>query len=222
MKWKGLAYDELGYYRKAIDYHQQSLKIAKEIGNREVIAASLNNLGNAYKKLQEYENAKENLYQAITTWENIRKLLRNKDTWKVSIFEEQARTYRLLQQVLVAQKQPLQALEISERGRTRALVEILFRRINNKLLEEVIPPTPNVAEIQQIAQQQNATLVQYSIVSDNQLYIWVIPPQGKIQFRPVTFPKDIKKLVKITRNSIGVRGRNSNNSSVKQKIAPTV
>ena len=167
--------------------------------------------------MQEYENAEKKLYQGIAIWEDIRKLLRNKDTWKVSIFEEQAKTYRLLQQVLVAQKQPLQALEISERGRTRALVEILFRRINNKLLEEVIPPTPNVAEIQQIAQQQNATLVEYSIVSDNQLYIWVIPPQGKIQFRSVTLPKDIKKLVKITRNSIGVRGRNSNNSSVKQK-----
>ena len=213
----GLAYSNLGNYRKAIDYHQQSLKIKKATENPEGVGISLANLGLAYHKLGEYKNAKENLYQAIAIWEDIRKLLLDKDNWKVSIFEEQARTYLRLQQVLVAQKQPLQALEISERGRTRALVEILFRRINNKSSEELIPPTLNLAEIQQIAQQQNATLVEYSVTPD-EIYIWVIPPQGKIQFRAVTFPKDtsLSELVKVSRESIGVRGRNSNNYSTKE------
>ncbi|MEC4887929.1 MAG: CHAT domain-containing protein, partial [Scytonema sp. PMC 1070.18] len=215
----GIAYRNLGDYRKAIDYHQQSLKIDKEIGNRSGIAGSLNNLGAAYQNLKEYQSAEKNLRQAIAIWEDIRKLLRNQDSWKVNIFEQQARTYRQLQEVLVAQKNPLQSLEISERGRNRALVEILWRQLSQIPEQELIPPTPNLTEIQLIAQQQNATLVEYSIVSDNQLYIWVIPPQGKIQFRNVPLPKNtsLKELVKISRNSIGVRGRNSNNPPVKQK-----
>ncbi|MEC4887927.1 MAG: tetratricopeptide repeat protein [Scytonema sp. PMC 1070.18] len=216
----GNAYDGLGNYRKAIDYYQQSLVIFKEIGNPSGIANSLNNLGGAYQELEEYESAKENLYQAIAIWEDIRKMLLNRDSDKISIFEQQARTYLLLQEVLVAQNQPLQALEISERGRNRALVEILWRQLSQIPEKKLIPPTPNLTEIQQIAQQQNATLVQYSIVYDNQLYIWVIPPQGKIKFRNVPLPKDIplKQLVKITREKqLNARGRNSNNSPVKQE-----
>jgi CHAT domain-containing protein len=48
---------------------------------------------------------------------------------KISIFENQISTYRLLQQVLVAQTRFDEALEISERGRTRAFVELLQQTI---------------------------------------------------------------------------------------------
>ena len=209
----GNAYLNQGRYKTAIDSFQKSLNIYRKIGYRQGEASSLNYLGKALFLSHRFRYAKYHLRQAINIWEDIRKLLRNHDSWKVSIFEQQAQTYRLLQQVLVAEKQPLQALEISEQGRTRALVEILFRRINNKPSEEIIPPTPNLAEIQQIAQQQNATLVEYS-VTPNEIYIWVIPPQGKIQFSAVPIPKDVslQELVKISRNSIGVRGDNNNNS----------
>lgn len=50
---------------------------------------------------------------------------------------------------------------------------------------------PSLKEIQQIAQQQNATLVEYSIVSNKQLYIYVIQPTGKLEFRSVDLPQDI-------------------------------
>ncbi len=44
----GNAYDYLGKYQQAINYHQQSLDIAREVGNRQGEAASLGNLGLAY------------------------------------------------------------------------------------------------------------------------------------------------------------------------------
>jgi len=210
----GLAYDSLGDYKKVIDYHLQSLAISKEIGNRLGVAGSLNNLGDTLYTSGQLTAAEKHLRQAIATWEDIRKLLLTKDTWKVSIFEEQARTYRLLQQVLIARKKPQQALLISEQGRTRALIEILYRTRHQKPKQELIPPTITLNQIQQVAKQQNATLVEYSLVFDNQLYIWVISPKGKIQFHSVTLPKDtsLQQLVKTTREKqIHVRGRNSNN-----------
>ena len=213
----GIVYASLGDYRKAIDYQVQSLAISKEIGNRLGQAQSLNNLGNAYQKLKDYENAEKNLRQAIGIWENIRSDLGNQDTNKVTIFDTQTAAYTLLQEVLVAQKRPQQALEIAERGRTRALVEILIKRTNPQLEENIIPPSLNLTQIKQVAQKQNATLVEYSLTPD-EIYIWVIPPGGEIQFRAVSLKGvNLEKLVKITReNRLGVRGRGSDNSASKQ------
>ena len=41
----GNAYYSLGDYPKAIDYHQQALNIAQEIGNKSDFASALGNLG---------------------------------------------------------------------------------------------------------------------------------------------------------------------------------
>jgi tetratricopeptide (TPR) repeat protein len=53
----GNAYKSLGAYQKAIDYHQQSLKIATKIGDRYGISNSLNNLGSIYYSIGDYQKA---------------------------------------------------------------------------------------------------------------------------------------------------------------------
>ena len=53
----GNAYQALGQYQRAIDLHQQSLKIAREIGNQGSEANSLSNLGVAYNSLGQYQQA---------------------------------------------------------------------------------------------------------------------------------------------------------------------
>lgn len=58
--------------------------------------------------------------------------------------------------------------------------------------------TINTEQIKQVAKQQNATILQYSIIPDeSELYIWVIKPTGDIQFRQV----DLKAWEKIEKNS---------------------
>jgi tetratricopeptide (TPR) repeat protein len=53
----GNAYRALGQYQRAIDFHQQSLEIKREIGDRGGEAISLGNLGNAYHSLGQYQPA---------------------------------------------------------------------------------------------------------------------------------------------------------------------
>ena len=53
----GNAYDSLGQYQQAIQYHQQSLDITREIGDKQGEASSYNNLGNAYNSLGQYQQA---------------------------------------------------------------------------------------------------------------------------------------------------------------------
>ncbi|GGA00700.1 tetratricopeptide repeat protein [Okeania sp. KiyG1] len=53
----GIAYDTLGEYEKAINYHQQYLQIAGETGDRSGEGAALGNLGITYYSLGEYDKA---------------------------------------------------------------------------------------------------------------------------------------------------------------------
>ena len=67
----GNVYDSLGEYQKAIEFHQQSLAITREIGDRGGEAKAWFNLGLTYYKLKRISEAKEaylqsrELYQAL-------------------------------------------------------------------------------------------------------------------------------------------------------------
>ena len=188
---------DLKEYERAIDLIEQSLVIKQEIGDRNGEGISLNNLGLAFLKKGDLIKAEKNLRSAIEVWESIRQPI-NSDTNKVSIFDTQIRTYRLLQEALVAQKKTNDALEISERGRARAFVESLAKRLAAKplksiqeaRLQEAINP-PSIDKIKQIAKEQKSTIVEYSIIDSENLYIWVIKDTGEIYFDSV----DLKPLL---------------------------
>ncbi len=57
--------DSLGEYQKAIEFHQQSLAIFREIGDRGGEAKSYNNLGIVYRSLGEYQKAIEFCQQSL-------------------------------------------------------------------------------------------------------------------------------------------------------------
>jgi CHAT domain-containing protein/Tfp pilus assembly protein PilF len=227
----GEAYRFLGDYSKAIKYHQQSLAIAREIKDPRGEGVSLNNLGTAFFQSGDLPAAAKTLMTGVTTWELLRQTGAGNDANKVSIFETQAMTYRTLQQVLIAQNLPNAALEIAERGKGRAFVELLAQRLAASRSGTSVPvqstlAPPNLQQIQQIAQAQGATLVQYSIISnyfqlqgrtearEETLYIWVISPTGVITFRktdlrPLWHQQNtsLANLVDQSREAMGARGR---------------
>jgi len=69
----GNAYDSLGQYQRAIEFHQQSLEIKREIGDspeerlrqRNGEGKSLGNLDNAYNSLRQYQRAIEFYQQSL-------------------------------------------------------------------------------------------------------------------------------------------------------------
>ncbi len=145
---------------------------------------------------------------------------------KYLFFDTQSGIYTILQQILVSRNQPEAALEISERGRARAFLELLATKVAPQSPESV--PLPNIKQIRQIAQQQKATLVEYSLIFDefkvegktqireSELYIWVIKPTGEVVFRrsdlkPLWQQKDnsLRNLVNNSRQAIPGRSRSS-------------
>ena len=175
------AYAQLSNYEKAEALSLEALAIFREVGNRRSEGIVLHNLGLRGLEQNNLEMAAKYLFAAVDVWESLRPGLT--DANKVSLFETQADTYRLLQEVLLLQKKPEAALEVSERGRARAFAELLASRLNTQTEEPIeLPRAPDLARIKKIAQQQQATLVEYSLNKD-QVYIWVIQPEGKIDFR---------------------------------------
>jgi CHAT domain-containing protein/Flp pilus assembly protein TadD len=216
----GLAYDDLKNFPKAIAHHRQSLEIGRSLNDPEVIGNALNNLAHAQFGAGNLTEAEANLRQAIILLDALRPDL--SDIYRVSIFDVQLHTYSLLQQVLVAAKKYEAALEAAEQGRARAFVELLARRQSKgKGQKERGEGNLTIAQIKAIARQQNATLVEYAIVPDDdfkfrgkqkaresELLIWVVQASGQVAFRRVDLKSlwqqnlTLAKLVNISRQCL--------------------
>jgi tetratricopeptide (TPR) repeat protein len=201
----GLLYQSLAQYPKALEFYQQALAIRQQVGDKPGEGTTLSNIGAVSNSLGKYADAEKTLYSAIEILESLRPGLR--DTDKISIFEKQAHTYRFLQQSLIAQNKINSALEVSDRAKARAFIELLASKQLEKPNTQLNIEPLTLQKIQNIAKAENATLVQYSTIEDNALYIWVVKPTGEIAFEQVDLKKSLgtslKNLVTLSRKSIG-------------------
>ena len=105
----------------------------------------------------------------------------------------------LLQKVLVSQGKTDDALVIAEKIRSAESEKILFdvgflgegkrtisveegiARSSNKEFP-LIAYVPTISDLKQVARSEDATIVYYSNISPAEIYIWVIQPNGEIEF----------------------------------------
>ena len=232
----GLGYASLKDFTKALDYQEKSWQIARQIGDRQLEASTLNNWGYSLWNLKKHKEAEQKFRASLEILESLRSNLGDSD--KVSIFDTQIHAYNLLQQILVSQNQYEEALEITERGRSRAFAELLSRRLSSKnkeLAQNQLAAikSPTIAEIKAIAKAQNATLVEYALMPDDsylvqgklkgtyhKLFIWVVKPTGEIAFKQVDLTKLENPLVDIVSDLRGAI--NSRTGEVVSKQNPVL
>ena len=203
-------------YDEALNYFNQALDIHQKFKNKPSEAKVFHNLGLVYMNLTDYYLAENFLKQAIKIDQSLDKDLKNDE--KISLFDTKIGTYKLLQQALAKQNKITESLEIAEQSRTKVLAELLGTKISNDSQFENNPP--NITTLRQIASQQKATLVEYSVINNQLIYVWVIPPSGEITFKEINLTSldtPIAELVKITRDSIGVRGRGETDNNTETK-----
>jgi CHAT domain-containing protein/tetratricopeptide (TPR) repeat protein len=210
----GLAYHYKGDAKTAINCLNQGIKLLEKTSDIQLLMVAVNNLGLAQFESGKLAEATTTLYKALDIWEKWREIITNNDQTKIIFGEIQlSPIHRLLQRVLIAQNKFVAALEISEQSRGRALFELL----NNNNYSSIA----NIQTLRNIAKNQKATLVEYAIAYEeyrekgliksrnSELYIWVISPNGNIEFRSVNLrAKNIKiaQLIPQMRKDIGVRG----------------
>ncbi|MBD2092545.1 CHAT domain-containing protein [Microcoleus sp. FACHB-1515] len=186
----GYAHRELGNFTQAIAAYQQSIAIKRELGDRQGEAISLSNYAYALLMANRPQQAESLLHESIEILESLRTGLEdNRD--RIALIDTQAYAYENLQNALIMQNQPEAALEVAERGRAQAFTELLARHLTAERSpedERQVRSNPlSIADIQRIARQQNATLIEYSIIDDQKLFIWVVKPSGEIAFRQTNF-----------------------------------
>jgi CHAT domain-containing protein len=176
-----------GQWDMAIGQYQQALVIADRDRNPATIANLNANLGWVQLQQGQIKPAIARLEQSIQAYEALRENVNTDD--QISLGDQQAQAFQALQQAYVRDQRPEQALVIAERGRARAFVELLSARLTDNKIAPIAPPT--LAQIQAIARTKQATIVTYSTIADplkkveTDLYIWVVQPDGKVQFQAV-------------------------------------
>jgi CHAT domain-containing protein len=207
--------------------YAQAIALLQRRADRTETGASLSSLGLALFESGRLAEAERVLRKAIERWETVRSSS-DQDADRITLFEQQAYTYRLLQRVLVAQNNTDRALELAEWSRARSLVELLVRRRWPDVTQGPTKPL-SVDEIKQIARTESSVLVEYSIVGreirvlgdepedQSELFIWVVKPTGQVVFRRVDLsalrqasPENgsgLTDLVSRTRYALGVGGR---------------
>ncbi|MGI0493758.1 CHAT domain-containing protein [Alkalinema pantanalense CENA528] len=206
-----LAYTQaaLKNWPEALHLGQQGFKIATQINNQPLQGLALTGLSEAYLRTDQLSKAEATIQAALPILDKLR--LGLNDSNKITLIESQSRIYQLFQEVSIRQNRPEVALEAAERGRARAFVELLTARhqAQSDTVLQSLAQAPKINQIRQIAKTQNATLVQYSIVGGEQLYIWVIKPTGEVIFRSTQrdLSQSLAELVSESRFNLGMRGR---------------
>ncbi|MFG6094033.1 CHAT domain-containing protein [Leptothoe sp. ISB3NOV94-8A] len=175
----GNAYYALGEYERAIDFHQQRLDIARKIGNRRGESNSLHNLGIIFRNLDDLTTAEQYFQTSAQIQESFHSI-ELLDANRLSLLDSQQSTYHGWQVTLMELGRPEAALAVAERGRAQALAVSMTRSLNPET-EAFEPSTPlNLESLQSIAVQQQATLVEYSVLPSGRILIWLIQPDGTI------------------------------------------
>lgn len=182
----GGLYFTLKEYDQSLSYYQESLEINRQIGDRVAEAIAIGNQSFVLLQLNKLKEAENNIFEAIKIFESLSKQELD-DADKITFFDTYVSSYLYFQKILIEQDKILPALEVAERGRASAFKELLNQRFSNQTVQI---QNPTIDQIRQTAKEQNASLVQYSLIQDksgqySELYIWVIQPTGEIDFRSV-------------------------------------
>lgn len=188
----GIAYEDNQMLSQALENHQASVAISRTIEEPRLLTHLLidasNNLARTQLRLDALVDAEATLQESLLLLSSLHQGLTEKD--KLIILNAQLHTYTLLLQVQVAQGNYIAALETSEQSRTHA-----FAEIGGEGNDPESPPPLTFQQIQQVAQNLNATLVKYAVISKDdytiqgiqrdeaeQILVWVITPSGEITF----------------------------------------
>ena len=103
-RYLGNAYDSLGDYPKAIDFHSQSMEIKEAIGNKAGVARSLFNLSNIYQQRGRLKLSMHYRHQAYRIWQdmNLPLVAAPFPTWTKNLIQSMGDTWA--EQLIAAEK----------------------------------------------------------------------------------------------------------------------
>ncbi|MBY0546919.1 MAG: CHAT domain-containing protein [Candidatus Obscuribacterales bacterium] len=148
MVLRGLGFGEYasGHWQKSLAYFQEALKSAEEAETIEALWDSNLGLGKCYKKLGLNDLALTHLEKAAGLVEKERQQL-TRDSFKTYNLDFRNDCFAELLDLYVSQGKPYEALEVAEKGRARAFLDMLSSRKAGKIgIETFKAPLSSKAE----------------------------------------------------------------------------
>ncbi|XP_019625622.1 PREDICTED: tetratricopeptide repeat protein 28-like isoform X2 [Branchiostoma belcheri] len=186
----GTAYRDLGRYEEAIVNHQKYLENADSREDVGGVAIMQRELALDYLFKKDYDMAEKSIRDAVTTLERIRGKLGPEDLSRIAHNEKnQVDAYNILQHILVLQGNSHDALVMAEKGRGRALADLMSVKVKQTGKQEA-PVINSIMDITTLAAELDTTIVFYSVVTEQHpynigerwVYCWVVNPGEKILF----------------------------------------
>lgn len=220
---RGSIHATAGELDQALDDYTQAVALAQSLDQPQLLAHTLNHLGGALFTAGQLNEAEQTLRNAIAALATTPQPLNPLD--RSTLLNTQTETYTRLLQVLVTQQKYTDALEIAELSRAQAFINRVDQHHSPHELAAVTSHPPNIDQIRAVAQQQNATLVEYALIpdlphtqdnpseQDLSLYIWVVQPSGQVDFRSVALPQGSQSLTQWIQQAQTDQGFTSSPSS---------
>ncbi|XP_044170333.1 tetratricopeptide repeat protein 28-like [Acropora millepora] len=177
----GNAYDSLGDFRKAVEYHEKQLKIAIEIGDRAGEGRACYNIGNAYSSLEQFEIAVNYFFSAVDAFISLRSLLKYEDNWKAKFREQHETTYTALWRSLLRIGKFDEALVAAEQGRAQILSDNLLTQFKLPAFLSAAPVDPKETISSLFTDLSTPTI--FLAIEGLTIYIWFLSRENKIAFR---------------------------------------
>ena len=130
----------------AIDYYQRALKLSEASSSIEADWDSNLGLGKAYRALKQNEQALDCLQKAVALVEKERSQL-SRDSFKTHNLDFRSDCYVELVGLLGDLNRPYEALEVAEKGKARAFLDLLANRKTRRIdLGAALPSLPGEAK----------------------------------------------------------------------------
>ena len=193
----------LGQHEKAIDYLERGLEIFQETGSKGREHLVLYGLAMSHFQEKSFSKASDYFFGSIEGHEKLRKSLKDED--KLSLDDQSIPFYKGLTEMLIFLGKVDDALCTAERGRARALVDLLFSNFGIKEVDKTSEFT--LSSLASLLEKQRSDFLFISIIT-KQINLWFMEKSGKINFKIGTElsadekEKSLRDLVAITLKSL--------------------
>ena len=180
----GKVYLQLGEITKAIELQQKALSFAEKMKSLHKRGSCHFDLGISYSKLQKYELACDHLERCTDQYAEVRRLLFEKDAYKISLSDVQAGAYRLYTQCLLQQEKDEEALLVTERGRSAALADMMVVSYGQQDPRGVKRENLSGTKMREVVSRLEGRIIYYALSGKGKenVIVWSYQPNGDPKF----------------------------------------
>ena len=169
-----------GEYGKAKEHHLKAIEISKEIGNAEAELRWHQSFTRDLFLEGNMQDAFSNLFACIHKCENLRRLLKENDRFKICLLDEHVLSYRMLSELFCTAGSHSEALYVVELGRARALADLMSALYN--VGKQITVNPSSWASIERIISKERNCTCLYLFYIDPFIFLWVLGADKSVRF----------------------------------------